>query len=64
MNLSELVEYEKVSSADFLQDYDFGTVLRQFKGIGGRDFQDRCREFIDHLVELILAHHAVTSEFM
>ena len=60
MDVSKLTGCDEVSSSDFLQEHDFGTVLDQFKGCGVRDFQDRCREFFDRLVELILAQQAVT----
>ena len=63
MDVTKLPQYDVVPTAEFLQDYDFGAVLREFKGSEGRDFQDRCREFIDRFVELILAQQAASSEF-
>ena len=64
MDVSKLSQYDEVPSSEFLQDYDFGAMLRQFKRSDGRDFQDRCREIIDHFVELVLAQQAASSEFM
>ena len=63
MDVTKLPQYDMVPAAEFLQDYDFGAVLRAFKGSEGRDFQDRCREFIDRFVELILTQQAASSEF-
>ena len=64
MDVSRLSQYDVVPSAEFLKDYDFGSTLRDFKGSEGRDFQDRCREFMDRFVELVLAQQASSSEFM
>ena len=63
MDVSKLSQFEVIPTAEFLQNYDFGAMLREFKGSEGRDFQDRCREFIDRFVELILAQQAASSEF-
>ena len=60
---SKLSQYDAIPTAEFLQTYDFGAMLREFKGGEGRDFQDRCREFIDRFVELILAQQAASSGF-
>ena len=64
MNVSKLSQYDEIPTAEFLQNYDFGAMLREFKGSEGRDFQDRCREFVDRFVELVLALQAASSEFM
>ena len=64
MDLSKLSQYDEIPTAEFLQNYDFGAMLREFKGSEGRDFQDRCRGFIDRFVELVLAQQAASSEFM
>ena len=63
MDVTKLSQYDGIPTAEFLQNYDFGAVLREFKGSEGRDFQDRCRVFIDHFVELILAQQAASSVF-
>ena len=63
MDVSKLSQYDAIPTAEFLQTYDFGAMLREFKGGEGRDFQDRCREFIDRFVELILAQQAASSGF-
>ena len=64
MDVSKLSQYDEMPASEFLQDYDFGVMLREFKGSEGRDFQDRCREFIDRFVDLVLAQQAASSEFM
>ena len=52
MDVSKLSQYDAIPTAEFLQTYDFGAMLREFKGGEGRDFQDRCREFIDRFGDL------------
>ena len=64
LDVSKLSQYDEIPTAEFLQNYDFGAMLREFKGSEGRDFQNRCREFIDQFVELVLAQQAASSEFM
>ena len=55
MDASKIAIFDSTAAAVFLQNYDFGLTLRQFKGGEGQEFQDRCRELFDRLVELILA---------
>ena len=47
MDVSKLFQYDEIPTAEFLQNFDFGAMLREFKESEGRDFQDRCREFIN-----------------
>ena len=62
MDISKIASFD--SSAEFLQNYDFGSTVRQFKGGEGPDFMERCREFFDRLVQLILAQRCVSADFM
>ena len=55
---------DSVPSAEFLQNYDFGSTVHQFKGSEVPDFLERCREFFDRLVQLILAQRCVSADFM
>ena len=64
MDVSKIAFFDSVSSADVLRNYDFGSTVRQFKGGEGPDFLERCREFFDRLVQLILAQHCVSADFM
>ena len=64
MDVSKLCQYDEIPTAEFLQNNDFGAMLREFKGSEGRDFQDRCRGFIDRFVELVLAQLTASSEFI
>ena len=64
MDSSQAACFDLVASADFLQDYDFGLTLRQFKGGEDPEFQDRCQEFFGQLVQLILTQHCVSADFM
>ena len=64
MDVSKIASFDSVSSAEFLQNYDFGSTVCQFKGGKGPDFLERCREFFDRLVQLILAQPCVSADSM
>ena len=63
MDVSEVACSGSVAAADCLQNYDFGVTLRQFKCGEGPEFRDRCLEFFDRLVEVILSQHCMSVDF-
>ena len=63
MDPSKLKDLEKISSEDFLKSYEFGTELHRANTGELREFRNRCREFVDHLVDVILAQQVVSSDF-
>ena len=64
MDVSKVASLDSVSSADFLRNYEFGSTVRQFKGGEGPDFLERCQEFFDRLVQLVLSQHCASADFM
>ena len=63
MDPSKLKNLEKISSEDFLKSYEFGTELHRANTGELCEFRNRCREFVDHLVDVILAQQVVSSDF-
>ena len=54
MDVSKLTAFEKINVASFLQNYEFGEVLRKTKGGEAREFRNQCPEIVDRLVVSIL----------
>ena len=54
MDPSKLDSIEKISSDDFLVNNDFGVELHRSNTSGACEFRNRCREFVDRLVDVIL----------
>ena len=63
MEPSKLQAFEKVSTDDFLQNYEFGAELHRSNTDEAREFRNRCREFVDRLVDVILGQQVVSSDF-
>ena len=63
MEPSKLQAFEKVSTDDFLQSYEFGAELHRSNTDEAREFRNRCREFVDRLVDVILGQQVVSSDF-
>ena len=63
MEPSKLQAFEKVSTDDFLQSYDFGAELHRSNTDEAREFRNRCRAFVDRLVDVILGQQVVSSDF-
>ena len=64
MDLEKIGEFEKVSTDDFLQDHEFGVVLRQRNTREFKGLRNRCREFVGYLVDKVLSHPVVSLNFM
>ena len=63
MDTSKVAGLEKVTTAEFLLNDDFGVELSQSSNSEVCDFRNRCREVVDHLVNVLLAQHAVSADF-
>ena len=63
MEPNKLQAFEKVSTDDFLQSYEFGAELHRSNTDEAREFRNRCREFVDRLVDVILGQQVVSSDF-
>ena len=61
MDVSKLTAFEKINVASFLQNYEFGEVLRKAKGGEAREFRNQCPEFVDRLVVSILSCQLVSA---
>ena len=64
MDPERIAEFEKVSTDDFLQDQEFGVVLRQRNASEFKGLRNRCRDFMDYLVDKVLSHPVVSLIFM
>ena len=64
MDSSKLDSFEKVSSDDFLNNYEFGVALHRSNTSQVCEFRNRCREFVDRLVDVILSMQVVSSDFL
>ena len=63
IDLSKVVKLEKVAINEFLLNDDFSVELSQSTNSEVCDFRNRCREFVDHLVNVLLAQHVLYADF-
>ena len=63
MDSSKVAGLDKVSTDDFLVNYDFGSTMRSFKGGESREFRRQCPDFVDRFVDVILAQCSALSDF-
>ena len=64
MEPSKLDAFEKTSSDDFLKNHEFGVELHGTNTDMMCEFRNRCREFVDRLVDVILGQQVVSSDFL
>ena len=64
MDSSKLESFEKISSDDFLTNHEFGAELHRSSTGEVCEFRNRCREFVDRLVDVILSQQVVSSDFL
>ena len=64
MDQSSLAGVEKVDAGSFLLTGEFGDELDRGATSEVRDFKKRVREFLDHLVDIILSLYLVSSNVM
>ena len=62
MDSSKLESFEKISSDDFLTNHEFGAELHRSSTSEVCEFRNRCREFVDRLVDVILSQQVVSSD--
>ena len=61
MDVSKLTAFETISVSSFLQNYEFGEVLRKAEGGEAREFRTQCPAFVDRLVVCILSRQLVSA---
>ena len=64
MEPSKLDSFEKISSDDFLKNHEFGVELHRSNTDVMCEFRNRCREFVDRLVDVILGQQVVSYDFL
>ena len=64
MDSEKIASFKKVDTADFLLSYEFGEEFQ--RGTTGelKEFRNRCREFMDPLVDVLLENNLVSSDFL
>ena len=61
MNVEKVAEFPPAPIESFLENCDFGRLLSAGKTSGVLEFRVHCKEFLDHLVFVILKNPAVSS---
>ena len=64
MNTSRIEAFKKIDTADFLLSHDFGEELQRGKTGEMQEFWNRCREFMDPLVDILVDSNLVSSDFL
>ena len=64
MDVSKIEAFKKIDTADFLLSHDFGEELQRGKTGEMQEFRNRCREFMDCLVDVLLESNLVSSDFL
>ena len=64
MDVSKVETFKKVDTADFLLNHSFGEELQRGKTGEMQEFRNRCREFMDRLVDVLLGSNLVASDFL
>ena len=64
MDVSKIETLKKIDTADFLLSHDFGEELQRGKTGEMQEFRNRCREFMDRLVDVLLESNLVSSDFL
>ena len=64
MDTEKVASFKKIDTADFLLNHEFGVELQ--RGTTGEltEFRNRCREFMDRLVDVLLENNLVSSDFL
>ena len=64
MDSTKVADLDRVSSDDFLANYEFGATLRSFKGGESRELRRQCPALIDRFVDVILAQYPISTDFL
>ena len=64
MDTENIASFKKIDTADSLLSHEFGKELQ--RGTTGelKEFRNRCREFMDRLVDVFLENNLVSSDFL
>ena len=63
MDASNVASLGKVDTPDFLVNNPFGVELKRSNTSEKYDFRNRCRKFVDRLVNIILSLHVLSVDF-
>ena len=64
MDSEKIKEFRKIDTASFLLNYEFGEELQRGSTGELKEFRNRCREFMDRLVDVLLENNLVSSDFL
>ena len=63
MDTEKIASFKKIDTADFLLSHTFGEELQRGTTDELKEFRNRCREFMDRLVDVLLENKLVSSDF-
>ena len=64
LDVSKVEAFKKIDTADFLLSHDFDEELQRGKTGEMQEFRNRCQEFMDRLVDVLLDSNLVSSDFL
>ena len=64
MDVTKIEKFKKIDTTDFLLSHDFGEELQRGKTGEMQEFRNRCREFMDRLVDVLLESSLISSDFL
>ena len=64
MDSEKIKVFRKIDTASFLLNYEFGEELQRGSTGELKEFRNRCREFMDRLVDVLLENNLVSSDFL
>ena len=64
MDSEKIKAFRKIDTANFLLNYEFGEELQRGSTGELKEFRNRCREFMDRLVDVLLENNLVSSDFL
>ena len=64
MDTEKIASFKKIDTADFLLSHEFGVELQRGSTGELTEFRNRCREFMDRLVDVLLENNLVSSDFL
>ena len=64
MDTSRVEAFKKIDTADFLLSHEFGEEPQRGKTGEMQEFRNRCREFMDSLVDVFVDSNLVSSDFL
>ena len=64
MDVTKIEKFKNINTTDFLLSHDFGEELQRGKTGEMQEFRNRCGEFMDRLVDVLLESSLVSSDFL